>query len=291
MEQVFSVCNHCLIASGQWRQNWWQPWLRSSLLKTLPSLNSVTKSSVIGAWIFRVRSIDLFRRRRSRLTLMSLGFLGFGCTAIGNTRWSLCGQGLSPWCRSQWTLQFCSGRWYGICLGFWAIGMASSFIHRWICISWPSLVALPTPWKRFLHQSRIFSSSGFSFLIFFTALLGLFNPPFSSIFSMPSLSKLGLPSKGRESIFPFTTMMVAVIALVGFSRFMVHSPMMGRLWLSAFNFTDDSWSAISGLSVCSFRNWYSSMMFVSVLVSGSTAVSMPFMKMVQVFWMPWHTWL
>ena len=57
---------------------------------------------------------------------------------------------------------------------------------------------------------------------------------------MPSSCKLGLLSKGRESIFPFTTTMVAVIALVGFSSFTVHSPMMGRLWLSAFNFIDDS---------------------------------------------------
>ena len=64
------------------RQNWWKPWLRSSLPKTLQSLNSVTKSSVIGAWTFCVQSIDLFGRRRSRLTLMSLGFLGFGCTMI-----------------------------------------------------------------------------------------------------------------------------------------------------------------------------------------------------------------
>ena len=28
---------------------------------------------------------------------------------------------------------------------FLGIGMASSFIGRWICISWPSRVALPTP--------------------------------------------------------------------------------------------------------------------------------------------------
>ena len=73
-----SVC----MAAGS-RQNWWWPWLSFSLLKTLQSLNSVTKSSVIGAWMFRVRSIDFFRSRRSRLTLMSLGFLGFGCTTIG----------------------------------------------------------------------------------------------------------------------------------------------------------------------------------------------------------------
>ena len=74
---------------------------------------------------------------------------------------------------------------------------------------------------------------------FFSPLLGSFNPPVSSIFSMPSSSKLGLLSKGRESIFPFTNTMAAVIALVWFSSFTVHSPMIGRLWLSAFSFIVD----------------------------------------------------
>lgn len=119
------------------------------------------------------------------------------------------------------------------------------------------------------------------------ALLGLFNRPDSSIFSMPSSSKLDLSSKGRESVFHFTTTMVVVIVLIWFSSFMVHFPMMGRLWLSTFNFIVDSLSAIPGLSVCSFQNWYSTMMFVSALVSSWTLVSMPFMRMVQVFRMPW----
>ena len=69
----------------------------------------------------------------------------------------------------------------------------------------------------------------------FTVLLGSFNPPVSSIFSMQSSPRLGLPCKGKQSIFPLTTTIFALVFLVWFSILTVHSPLIGRSWLSDFN--------------------------------------------------------
>ena len=60
------------------------------------------------------------------------------------------------------------------------------------------------------------------------------------------LLELGLPNKGKESIFPCTTARSASVSLVLFSIVTVHSPMIGMSSLSAFNFFLDS-SSISGL--------------------------------------------
>lgn len=121
----------------------------------------------------------------------------------------------------------------------------------------------------------------------FSILFGSLKLPVSSIFSMPSLGKLALPRRGRESIFSFRTTGGAQISLVWFSISTVHSPLIGRSWLSAFKLRFDSCSVVSGLCRCNLLNWYSSMMFVSSPVSGSIVVLMPFRRIVLGFCIPW----
>ena len=94
---------------------------------------------------------------------MSLRFFGLGCTTKGEHHVITSCAGTCS------MMSFCSnsssGFWsgsvnrYGTLLGFWAIGVALSFIGMDNCIFWPSRIACPTPVSRSLYLSSITSSS------------------------------------------------------------------------------------------------------------------------------------
>ena len=250
------------------------------------------KSSVIGACTCLVLSIDLFTSRRSKQARMSLGFFGLGCTTKGEhhviascagtcSMMSFCSNSSSRFWRG-------SVNRYGTLLGFWAIGVALSFIGTDICISWPSRIARPIPVNRSLYLSSIASSSAlFSFFfdvqIFLMCLSGLLSPSVASISTIPRSSSVCLSITGGESIFPLMMTIVVLIVCVWFEINTSASPITGRSSLKAFNLIADRLSVTLGAFSCSFLNWCSSIMLVSEPVSGSTCVSFPLIFTVHVF--------
>ena len=163
------------------------------------------KSSVIGACTCLVLSIDLLTSLRSKQARTSLGFFGLGCTTKGEHH-------VIAWCAGSCSMiSFCSNSssrfWsgavnsYGTRLGFWAIGVALSFIGTDICIPSPSRIAPPIPVNRSLYLSSVASSSAlFSFFfdveIFLMCLSGLLSPPVASISTIGRSSSVCLPISG-----------------------------------------------------------------------------------------------
>ena len=85
-----------------------------------------------------------------------------------------------------------------------------------------------------------------------------------SIRTMPKFDKVGLPISGKDSIFPFMTIMRVRVCLVWFWIITKHCPRTGISCKSARSFILDFFSRISGLVVWNRPNCSSSIMFWAV---------------------------
>lgn len=140
-------------------------------------LNSRMKSSIIGACTCVVLSIDLLTSLRSKKARRSLGFFGLGCATMGEHHVTASCAGTCSMMSFCWNSsgRFWSGsvNRYGTRLGFWAIGVALSYIGTDICISWPSRIARPIPLNRSLHLSSVETSSALFSFFFDVEIFGL----------------------------------------------------------------------------------------------------------------------
>ena len=189
------------------------------------------KSSVIGAWAWRVRSIDFLRTRRSRLTRISFGFFCFGWTTKGEHQpmYSCCGtSSIMP----SWT------NWLIPCLS------GSTFL--------PSRFTCLTPWNLHSYLWIILSKSVFLVVTLwtvYTSRFGFFSRPEASNMTMPKSSNVFRPNKGCESILPWIIAIVACVFLVSFSMVTRHSPITtGNSFVNVFNFIFVSFKFVPAVS-------------------------------------------
>ena len=96
-------------------------------------------------------------------------------------------------------------RWYEMCLGFWAVGIASGSTSSLASITWPVLGSFICPKPSKMSWNCLSRPSTPSLLAFTALILSSFlsaRDPSSTICSMPSSIRLGFPISGDDLILP-----------------------------------------------------------------------------------------